>query len=620
VSLSGAKWHGFEEPPVKQWSFHYNEHTMFQLLRLARKNPYKRFDDAMKVAAIKAKQLKFKHPLKVHQAEGVALFLDTHRVIWGYEMGLGKSLMAIESMEHVRPPYAIWVAPNSALISAQLEYKRWGCTVPCKFMTYEGLKKFVANFSSGDPAPFMIFADEGQKIKTWTSQRSQSFRHLTKAMREEHGDDCFIAVMSGTPAPRTPVDWYALCEAVQPGFLREGDHYKFKERLALVRQQDRSEQGGGVYPEIVTWRDNSLKCKVCGQLEDSYEHTEHNISRHNYESSINEVELLYKRMHGLVIVRSKKDCTDLPDKIYQVIKCKPSRQTLELARLISQTTPTAIQTLTRLRELSDGFQYTEKVDGKETCPTCSGLKQVKQHTYIGPEKTFDFIRTLEPDNIIYVDDPQDYIIDPADHPHLFEERVTECYRCMGAGEVDRIVRDEHILSTAKDKALRDLLEEHDDIGRIVIYAGFTASVNKIVKLCMSEKWDVIRLDGSGWFSTLEGGAESLIQQFQDKNSDKRIAFIGNQGAASTGMTLTASSTIVYYSNTFNGEDRSQSEDRIHRIGMDVNRGARIIDLLQLPTDELVLENIKRKRDLERMSLGQLKKELADIDTNEYTYE
>jgi hypothetical protein len=49
----------------------------------------------------------------------------------------------------------------------------------------------------------------------------------------------------------------------------------------------------------------------------------------------------------------------------------------------------------------------------------------------------------------------------------------------------------------------------------------------------------------------------------------------------------------------------QAEDRIHRIGMDKNRGALIIDLIHLPTDQLVLDNLKKKKALQSMTMGEL---------------
>lgn len=61
---------------------------------------------------------------------------------------------------------------------------------------------------------------------------------------------------------------------------------------------------------------------------------------------------------------------------------------------------------------------------------------------------------------------------------------------------------------------------------------------------------------------------------------------------------------LYYSNDFNGEARAQSEDRGHRPGMDMNKGFTIIDIFHLPSDEKVYQNLKQKRKLELMTLGE----------------
>jgi hypothetical protein len=79
--------------------------------------------------------------------------------------------------------------------------------------------------------------------------------------------------------------------------------------------------------------------------------------------------------------------------------------------------------------------------------------------------------------------------------------------------------------------------------------------------------------------------------------------VGQPGAAGMGLTLTASPSIVYWSNDFNAESRIQSEDRIHRPGMDLNRGATIYDLVHLPTDLHILSNLKKKRDLQALTMG-----------------
>jgi hypothetical protein len=39
--------------------------------------------------------------------------------------------------------------------------------------------------------------------------------------------------------------------------------------------------------------------------------------------------------------------------------------------------------------------------------------------------------------------------------------------------------------------------------------------------------------------------------------------------------------------------------------MDKNRGAKIIDLVCLPTDQLVIDNLKKKKKLQNMTMGEL---------------
>jgi len=43
--------------------------------------------------------------------------------------------------------------------------------------------------------------------------------------------------------------------------------------------------------------------------------------------------------------------------------------------------------------------------------------------------------------------------------------------------------------------------------------------------------------------------------------------------------------------------------------MDQNRGANIIDLIHLPTDKVVLDNLKKKRELQALSMGDLQEVL-----------
>ena len=139
---------------------------------------------------------------------------------------------------------------------------------------------------------------------------------------------------------------------------------------------------------------------------------------------------------------------------------------------------------------------------------------------------------------------------------------------------------------------------------MVIYAGFTASIDKCVRVCNEEGWKIIKADGRGWTNTL--GVETDIEalkKFQYKGNTDKIAFIGHPETAGMSLTLTASPVVIFYSNDFKAENRMQAEDRIHRESMDLNLGATIIDIIHLPTDELVLKNLKEKTKLQNLTLG-----------------
>ena len=72
---------------------------------------------------------------------------------------------------------------------------------------------------------------------------------------------------------------------------------------------------------------------------------------------------------------------------------------------------------------------------------------------------------------------------------------------------------------------------------------------------------------------------------------------------------------IFYSNDFNPESRSQAEDRIHRMGMDENKGCKIVDLFHLPTDIHVRDVLLQNRKLELMTMGefiQLEKTLNGV--------
>lgn len=609
--FSGMKWHGYDKPdPIKQWTIRYDYHNRFQLESFMEKKPYKIFDEA--VALIEKRdfgETQFKYPLKEHQKDLVTLGLLTKTCLWAAEMGLGKSLSAIELMTQVLPKFVWWVAPNSALYSVKLECQKWGVNfsqIPIRFMTYDGLKKIVKDGISTPPP--MIFFDESQKIKNPSAKRTEAAAYVANAMREFWVNP-YIIGMTGTPSPKSPLDWYCQCEIICPGFIKEGNIHIFKQRLAITEMKENNY--GGSYPELLSWKDDSRKCGKCGGRHD----LDPKLGMdHEEVKTVNEVEKLYKRMKGLVIVKLKKDCVELPEIIYDRIHCKKSRELTQAMKMVLKRSKTAIQGLTLCRELSDGFQYVEVENGTEKCPICYGTGKKKMPKYIGPEKTEEFLLSIGVQVQIYTN-YEDAIIDPVIYPQYFEEEEQTCPTCNGSGEITKYTKDASEVKGPKDDVLKDLLEEYEDVGRVVIYAGYQASVDRCVRIAGEQGYEVIRLDGRGWNSSFDSykNPEVLLKIFQDAQAlYPKVAFIGHPGSAGTGLTLTASPVIIYFSNDFNGEARMQSVHRIHRLGMDVNRGARIVDIINLPTDEYVLDNLNDKIRLQDMSLGQIVESIEHV--------
>lgn len=594
--MAGAKYHGYDKVnPRKQWSVYDNTRNWFQINYLrfpgnVPENPYYRYDCPI------PKDYSTERPLRQHQIELVTHGLHRRQGIWAAEMGTGKSLAAIEVMEASNSHNWIWVGPKAVLYAIKLELNKWNSFVRPKLFTYEKV-------ASIDFIPDGVIFDEASRLKNPQAQRTQSAMWLTMKMRERLGNQAYIILMSGSPAPKAPTDWWSLAEIACPGFLREGDERKFKNTLALTEQ--RESLSGGVYPHLIGWRDSELKCKICGKFADDTSHDSVFSSKaHPFEKGTDEVGRLYRRLKGLVVVKFKKDCTDLPDLIYRVIQVKPTQSMLNAMHSIRAKSPTVIQALTLCRELSDGFQYKEVERGTETCELCRGSK-------IGTE-FYDPDYEASPDEIAagfrLEIGPEGEIIRGLQLNLV--ERPCACPHCDGTGEVASYSRTAATVDSPKDDALEALLEECEDVGRIIIYGGFTGTIDRLVKLVIEEGWSYIRVDGRGWISDVAMKPVEMLEMFQSK-SERKIAFIGHPGSAGMGLNLQAAPMSVYYSNDFNGESRIQSEHRGHREGMNVSRGHTIVDIYNLPTDKLVHDNLKKKKRLQDLTLGQLDEALKD---------
>lgn len=521
-SLVGSKWHADELVPY--WSAVDCPRNRFQLEFLVGGNPYAWFDRPLE-------QHEYHRSLFTHQREGADHFLTYHFGIMGVEMGGGKTLTMQEVIERSGTQSVWWVGPKSSLPNIEREFRKWGLdpAVKIDLMSYEQFVK-KANDPTSPIVQVLIF-DEASKLKNPTSLRSAAAQQYADKLRERWGYQGYVILATGTPSPKSPADWWSLCEIAYPGFLREGSRKALEQRLGVFADK---EYLAGTFSTRVAWKDDERRCAVCGALKDDLLHTsETEMGYHQFRPVKNEVAYLYDRLKGLTFIRHKKDVLpELPDKTYRTIECTPAPSLLRAAKLIAETADSAITALTKLRELSDGFQYAY-------------------------------------DN---------------------GERKTQRVACP------------------KDAALRDLLEEAEDTGRIVIFGGFDGTLDRIQEVCHKSDWVTIRVDGNGIRAYDAKGVPLKDRPGLDYWYDDtlpRVAFVAHPESGGMSFTLVEARMAVFYSNTYKPEYRAQAEDRIHRPGMDLNKGCVIVDLLHLPTDAKVLETLRANRRIEKMTMGDL---------------
>ena len=503
-AMAGSTWKD------NMWSVKDCGRNWFQLRCLMGEPVYDWFDQPIK------EHEGLRPELYEHQRDLANLLLTKHFQIWAADMGVGKSLAAQSAIEVAGGEW-YWVCPAKAVPNIRRELNKWDCTARIHVCSYDKIP---------EGTPLGVVFDEHQKVKNPETDRAVAAQALADRIRAEHGMNGFVLSMSGTWAPKSPLDWWSPCEIVWPGFLREGSIERFRARLANL---ELTQTGGVKFNDFVSWKED-------------------------------EVAFLDERLKGLATRVRKDECLDLPEKTYRTIECKPSESLLRVKNALCELAPSAIQALIWCRELSDGFQYKQMPDGLTECPHCD-----------------------ENGNMWYPE----------------TEQYLPCAQCGGSRQIEKIVREVYEVPCPKDEALVGLLEECEPTGRIVIFAGFQGSLDKIARICRQNGWEVIQCDGRGFRA--DDRKLDPLDVWHDSERP-RVAYVAHPISGGVSQTLVESQKAVFYSNDFNAEGRSQAEDRIHRIGC---KAAEIVDLVHLDTDLKVRNALKENRRLELMTMGEL---------------
>ena len=586
-AMRGSHWHGYDEDDKRKiWSIEDCQRNRFQMEVLKGTNPYQWFDRPLTIHD-------YIRPLKNHQKHLADAGLTYHYQIFGAATGTGKTLSAIEVIERSGVKKWWWVAPKSGLYAVEPEFKTWelASDIEIELMTYEGMIKRMNLWQEGCKAPPGVVFDESQRLKNGKSQRAQAAQALADGVRTDWGMEGFALLLSGTPAPKSPVDWYSQAEIAWPGFLREGDVDQFRWRLGIF--EDKETPLGDTFKELVAWKDSEDRCAVCGHMRDE---KVCDVLEHEFTSCKNEIAYLYERLKGLVVIYHK-DCLDLPDKNYRYIKCEPSPSTIRAAQAAVKMAPNVVTGTTWLREISDGFIYQNTPSGKTKCTECGGSGTQKY--WVDPQDT-DRVFTM-PD-----------MLNP-EYVATLQQEEKPCWTCRGKGEIEKYERVVREIPCPKDDVIIDLLEENDDVGRILIFAAFTGSIDRITQICLKQGWDVVRVDGRGWEVFSKNRYRGNPVEYWKDMKNQRVAFVAHPQSGGLSLTLTEAWMAVFYIFDYRPESYLQAQDRIHRLGMDLNKGAVIVHIFHLESDKKIFKVIQSNRRIEMMTMGNFEKILEPDD-------
>jgi len=317
--------------------------------------------------------VKLKYKLKPfdHQVDALEYGWDRPEFGLFMEMGTGKSKVLIDNMAMLfldgQINFALVIAPKGVYrnwvakeipehMSDDIPYRviRW-VSGPNKKQQeemrsvkdkFDGLTIFVMNVEAYSSlkgqkagqwmagalgARGMIAIDESTTIKNHKAKRTKSLMKIAAGFK-------YRRLLTGSPVTKSPMDIYSQCEFLRPGLLGFESYYAFQGRYAVVQ---RRKMGQAAFQQIVGFRN---------------------------------LDELTKRIDMFSFRVLKKDCLDLPDKIYtaRYVGMTPDQfQMYEQIRRHAMvlldsgemsTAPAVITQMLRLQQIMSGHLKTDDGD------------------------------------------------------------------------------------------------------------------------------------------------------------------------------------------------------------------------------------------------------------------
>lgn len=474
-------------------------------------------------------------PLWRHQELIKWWILDKRNCLVSAEMRTGKSRSTLEACREwltLNPdvPQEIWwIAPKSAIQGLYREVSKLyevglrnkgKIQVNNKYgnfsiqpITYEQMQKVY----HPDLIPPIVIFDEIHKLKTHNSNRGKLATDFYLQMSERYKEFLLVG-LSGTPAPKDPLDWFNQLRVVAPYLIHHGHVNGLMEDLANTKGMETPT--GFIIPEIVSWKHQRV------------------------------ADFTEKILDFIRLPLFKKETLKLPDKKHEMVNLPLLPSAKKAMRFLKTTCTTKIELLNKLAQISDGFLYDYDIDEVNA-------KKVRKTNRVKTPKEGQLIKDL----------------------------------------ID----------------VTTLCEESDLPVRVAVLGSFKETIDIITDICLDQGFSVLRIDGRGYSfltpsSKINKDANKMLNQFDNSNElDKsmKMAVVGHPKSVATGLELSACPWMIYFSHTNDGESEFQSIERAHSANMNIELGLTIKHYIHLPIDELIINRLIEKKELQSTTIGEL---------------
>lgn len=346
---------------------------------------------------------------------------------------------------------------------------------------FEYLKKFMTKRRCA------IYVDESTTIKNHQALRAKNLTKLSPLA-------LYRRIMTGSPVPRSPLDFFSQFNFLRPGLIGTKNFIAFRAKYAVMEQRV---FGGRSVQTVVGYRNLP-------------ELTER-VREHSFRVT-------------------KEECMDLPPKVY-------------VSRSVELTEEQSKAYLAMKEEA-----FAELEAGGFATATAVITQILRLHQIV----------------------------------------------CGHVTDADgQLVR----LKSNRVQALLDVCEEIE--GKTIVWARYREDIRAISEALRDVYGDSSVVEYHGGVDMKD--REYAVTGFQDHDSPVKF-FVANQSTGGYGITLTAASNVIYYSNDYDLEKRLQSEDRAHRSGQ--TKSVLYVDLVSPGTvDERILDSLMNKKSIADLVTG-----------------